>query len=145
MIRFVPMDETNVKDVARIEAQCFSTEKWSENLFFEEIGDPTKHYVVCYDDEKAVGFGGYAHILDEGHIMNIAVTEEYRKRGIGSEIMRELLQSGQRNGITSFTLEVRVGNVAAKKLYEKTGFHSVGIRKKYYPDKEDAEIYWLYF
>ena len=144
MRKLVMMDGSNVKRVAEIEAICFRAEKWSEQLFYDELSDPTKFYVVCLVDDNVVGFGGYAQILDEGHIMNIAVAPEFRKQGVASDILSRLLQIGKQNGIKAFTLEVRVSNSAAKILYEKTGFRSVGIRKKYYPDKEDAEIYWLY-
>lgn len=139
-----PLSEKNVKDVAKIEEMCFAAEKWSEALFREEIIDKSKYYAVCYVDEKVVGFGGYAQILDEGHIMNIAVDPDFRKKGIGTAILQDLLKNGIQNGIRAFTLEVRVGNQAAQKLYERIGFSCVGIRKRYYPDKEDACIYWLY-
>ncbi len=144
MDKILPLSNENVSNVAKIDALCFVGEKWSENLFKEEIGDESKYYAVFYDNDKVVGFGSYVQILDEGHILNIAVLPEYRRKGIASRILSNLIENGKSNGIVAFTLEVRVGNVPARTLYERYGFKLVGIRKKFYPDKEDAGIYWLY-
>lgn len=141
---FQSLNAENIKDVAAIEKKCFKTECWSENLFAEEILDKNKRYFVCLTENVVSGFGGYMKIFDEGHIMNIAVDEKYRRKGIATEILNIIIKDGIKNGIRAFTLEVRKSNTSAIKLYEKVGFKSVGIRPRYYPDKEDACIYWLY-
>jgi ribosomal-protein-alanine N-acetyltransferase len=138
------MTAENYIAVASIEKKCFGPECWSEKLIFDELSDPNKYYIVYYSGGAAAGFGGYAQVLDEGHIMNIAVAEEYRNRGIATEILHNIIENGKTKGINSFTLEVRVSNRIARLLYEKAGFGLVGIRKGYYPDREDACIYWLY-
>ncbi len=144
MREFVNLDENNYKDVARIDAECLASEKWSEEQFRAEICDISKFYVVCKINDRVVGFGGYAQVLDEGNILNIGVAKDYRKQGIATEILNIMIQNGVKNGITAFTLEVRESNQAARLLYEKTGFKFVGIRKNFYSDKENACIYWLY-
>ena len=144
MREFVNLDENNYKDVARIDAECLASEKWSEEQFRAEIYDISKFYVVCKINDRVVGFGGYAQVLDEGNILNIGVAKDYRKQGIATEILNIMIQNGVKNGITAFTLEVRESNQAARLLYEKTGFKFVGIRKNFYSDKENACIYWLY-
>ena len=144
MVEFFPLSEQNFSDVARIDRECLGEESWSENLYRQEINSPDKTYFVAYLNGEAVGFGGYAQVIDEGHIMNIAVTERYRRQGIASLILKKMISSGKEKGITSFTLEVRDGNKPALSLYEKIGFTFVGVRKKYYGGKEDARIYWLY-
>lgn len=144
MLKILPLNEYNVVEVAAIEKKCFGAERWSENLLREEIYDKNKYYAVCYSGKSVVGFGGYAQVLDEGHIMNIAVDPDYRNKGIGTYILKGLLNNGKKAGVSAFTLEVRVSNSIARLLYERAGFQFVGIRKKYYPDKEDACIYWLY-
>lgn len=144
MKKFTTLNETNVNAVSELENRCFGAERWSKELLRSEIYDASKHYVVCTVDGEVAGFGGFAQIFDEGHIMNIAVDPKYRKVGIGSEILSRLIASGKEKGIIAFTLEVRVSNSAARRLYERAGFLCVGVRPKYYPDNEDACIYWLY-
>ena len=144
MIELAPLSENNYLDVARIDRECLGEEGWSDSLYKAEIGAPEKNYLVASDGGKTVGFGGFAQVFDEGHIMNIAVSAEYRRQGIASLILDELIKKGKENGVTSFTLEVRDGNAAAISLYEKKGFTLAGVRKKYYGGKEDARIYWLY-
>ena len=144
MVDFFPLTTDNYIDVARIDKECLQEESWSENLDKEEISSPDKVYFVAVIDGCSVGFGGYAQVLDEGHIMNIAVSEEYRRRGIATAILDKMIEDGIKKGIKAFTLEVRDSNISAISLYEKKGFTFVGIRKKYYAGKEDARIYWLY-
>ena len=134
MLKILPLNEYNVVEVAAIEKKCFGAERWSENLLREEIYDKNKYYAVCYSGKSVVGFGGYAQVLDEGHIMNIAVDPDYRNKGIGTYILKDLLNNGKKAGVSAFTLEVRVSNSIARLLYERAGFQFVGIRKKYYPD-----------
>lgn len=141
---FSPLQENNVKDVAAIDRECFTGEAWTESLFREEIGESSKYYAVFSVDNVVVGFGAYAHILDEGHILNIAVKPSCQQKGFGKKILEKMISHGKENGINAFTLEVRVSNFRARALYERMGFRNVGIRKGFYPDKEDACIYWLY-
>lgn len=145
MEKITPLQSDNVKYVAQIDHECFTTESWSEAQFVAEIGDDSKYYAVFSISDTVVGFGSYAQILDEGHILNIAVKPEYQNRGIGRKILSDLMEHGKNRGITAFTLEVRASNIKAKSLYERMGFRCVGVRKGFYPDKEDACIYWLYF
>ncbi len=144
MIEFCSLNENNYKEVARIDRESLGDESWSEALYKNEIGRSEKVYVVARLDGITVGFGGFAQVFDEGHIMNIAVESNYRKRGIARQIMDEMIRVGEERGIRSFTLEVRESNIGAIALYEKKGFTLAGVRKKYYGGKEDARIYWLY-
>ena len=65
MEKILPLSVNNVSKVAEIDDMCFDSEKWSENLFREEIGDESKYYAVFYCEENVVGFGSYSQILDE--------------------------------------------------------------------------------
>ena len=83
-------------------------------------------------------------IVGEGQINNVAVDASYQGRGIASKMMKALIEEGSRKKLTEFTLEVRESNIAAIRLYEKTGFQKEGIRKNFYDaPKEDAVIMWL--
>lgn len=127
------------------EASISGEERWSERLFWDDLNDPDKSYFVAVseDNENLIcGFIGAAHILDEAHIMDVAVLPAFRRMGIGGKLLKTCLANAAKAGIRSATLEVRVSNASAIALYRHYGFCSAGIRKGYYPDKEDAEIYW---
>ena len=144
MLRAMTMADLDA--VCQIEEQCFSVPWSRESMEKELIGNDQAHYLVAEIDEKVVGYAGFWQVLDEGHIMNIAVAPSMRGQGLGEELMRAMLQQGTQLGIIYWTLEVRVSNIAAIKLYEKVGFTSAGIRPGYYEKpKEDANIMWYKF
>jgi ribosomal-protein-alanine N-acetyltransferase len=88
-----------------------------------------------------VGYAGMWNMVGEMHIATIASHPQMRGRGIGELLLIELLRESQRQGAMNVTLEVRVSNIAAQKLYLKYGFEEVGQRKAYYHDnREDAFI-----
>ena len=103
-------------------------------------------YRIAVLDGKIVGYAGMWHIVTEGHITNVAVLPEYRRQGIGNALIEEMIVIAEQKEMIGITLEVRIGNVAAQKLYTKYGFRPEGFRKNYYQDtKEDAVIMWKYF
>lgn len=142
MLKFEKLSLDNVKQVANLEKECFGEHSWSEKLFLEEITQENKHYVVVKDDDNVIAYGGFAQVLDEAHIMNIAVKDSYRKQGIASFIIEKIVNLANEKNIYSITLEVRESNLPARNLYEKHGFKFAGVRKGYYQDKENACIYW---
>ena len=100
-------------------------------------------YVAASLGGKIVGYGGMWLIINEAHITNIAVHPLFRKRGIGSGILLDMMRlANQELGIRKMTLEVRKGNHAAQSMYRKFGFLVAGERKHYYDDNEDATIMW---
>jgi ribosomal-protein-alanine N-acetyltransferase len=91
-----------------------------------------------------IGYAGLWAIEDEGHITNVAVHPDYRRKHIGRLLVELLIDETRKEGLRRFTLEVRPSNQAAIALYEQFGFVSVGVRKGYYEDNnEDAMIMWL--
>lgn len=130
--------------VAEIERRSFS-QPWSENGFRASLESEYSLYLVARWEEtgEIVGYCGLLQSFDEADIINVAVRSEFRGRGIGYEMLRQLMESGRERGIERFTLEVRRSNHGAQKLYEKLGFYSVGIRKNFYEKPtEDAVIMW---
>lgn len=118
---------------------------WSKSSFLEELQNELAIYFVAVFNGQVVGYGGLWKIFDEGHITNIAVHPEFRLCGIGSKIMEKILEVCNFNSIRSLTLEVRKTNISAQKLYQKYGFRTEGVRRKYYSDTgEDALIMWRY-
>lgn len=91
--------------------------------------------------EQILGFVGLWFMVDEAHIVTIAVAESQRRRGLGEMLLIAAIELAQRRGQEAMTLECRVSNTAAQALYEKYGFRRVGVRKRYYTDNdEDALI-----
>ena len=104
-------------------------------------------YFVAVDEKNnAVGYAGMWHVVNEGHITNVAVLEQYRREGIGDMLMEALEKKALELEMIGITLEVRISNYGAQKLYTKHGYKPEGFRKKYYTDtNEDAVIMWKYF
>ncbi len=94
------------------------------------------------DRGPLVGYHGFQLVLDEAHIMTIAVHPDYRRRGLGELLLLDVFDEARRHGASRLTLEVRVGNVAAQELYRKYGFTVEGRRLRYYADGEDGLIMW---
>lgn len=142
IIRKARLDDTG--DMFQIDEICFSL-PWSEDAFFNEIEcNPNAHYYVAESDGSILGYIGYWEILDEAHITNVAVKPEYRTKGIGRMLIKKVIDAAKKTNLYRLTLEVRVTNLPAKKLYSSFGFLEAGIRPKYYIDNgEDAIIMWL--
>ena len=88
-----------------------------------------------------VGFAGLWVMVDEAHVTTFAVDPRWRRRGVGERLLLGLLDIAVARRAREATLEVRLSNVPARRLYEKFGFRPVGIRPRYYSDNgEDALI-----
>jgi ribosomal-protein-alanine N-acetyltransferase len=125
-----------------VEVSCFKV-PWSfDAIRFDLCANPDALYAAAFHNGRVIGFTGMHAVLDEGHIMNMAVLEEYRRRGIGQRLM-ETLFSLAPEAVRSYTLEVRASNLAAQRLYARLGFCGVGFRRSYYTNPaEDALIMW---
>ncbi len=135
------MCESDIEAVHSIDRLVNGT-PWSiASYTFEITKNPVARYFVAEYDNKIVGFCGMQVIIDEGHITNIAVLQEYRRKGIGEALFSHMLSYAANLGARYLTLEVRTGNVPAIALYKKLGFFTVNTRKKYYQETgEDAYL-----
>jgi ribosomal-protein-alanine N-acetyltransferase len=134
MVTISKMQPLDIDEVYALEQKCFPVPK--ELAVF--LADQSKYFVVR-EGKNIVGYIGFEEIAGEGHIINMAVSPECRRRGIGKELMEYVLNQGSKDQIKVFYLEVRASNLPAQKLYEGFGFKVVGRRKKYYQDnQEDA-------
>jgi ribosomal-protein-alanine N-acetyltransferase len=134
----------DAEEVAALDALCFAA-AWSKESFeYEARDNPLAYYLVAEAEEgDIVGYVGVWHILNEGHITNVAVHPDMRKRGLGDKLISELIARSNVAGMKRYTLEVRVSNQTAINVYRKFGFVEAGIRKNYYEDNsEDALIMW---
>ena len=129
--------------IAEIERRCFSTPWTTEQI---KSSEDTTVFFLAKDNSQVVGYGGMYTVLDEGYVTNIGVLPEYRRRGIGSKIVSKLIDFSKEKSLSFISLEVRVSNTAAIKLYKSFGFEEVGNRKNFYRfPTEDALIMTRYF
>ena len=136
------MKEEDIDGVFEVEKNCFE-DYWSKDSFKKELNNNLAKYLVAKVDEKIAGYVGIWFVVDEGHITNVAVHENFRGKKIGDKLIKRLIEVCKDNNIVSMTLEVRASNVVAQNLYRKYGFKMAGIRKEYYSNnKEDAIIMW---
>jgi len=143
LLRIRSAELADVKEITALDQICFA-KPWSEQSFFEEVTkNPIAVYLVAVIDDQIVGYAGLWKIVCEGHITNVAVKPEFRRKGIASALIKALLDHTTEEGIVSYTLEVRVSNLSAISLYKKFAFQECGVRKAYYEDNnEDALIMW---
>jgi len=143
-ITISPMTKDDVEAVVKIEEEAYGKHHWAKSSFYDEMSNNlAKYYAAKTPEGELVGYAGTWHIIDEGHITTIAVKKEYLRNHIGEAIIQKIIDDCYKNNIKYLTLEVRVSNTPAIKLYEKYGFQSLGTRKGYYQDNnEDALIMW---
>jgi [ribosomal protein S18]-alanine N-acetyltransferase len=137
------MQESDLDQVITIEQQTFS-DPWSEEDFINSMREPNNKYLIAEIDGSVAGYCGYWGIAGEGCIYNVAVKKEFRRQQIAFQLLTTIIEEGAKAGMEAFTLEVRVTNTPAIRLYERLGFEQAGIRKDFYTKpKEDAVIMWL--
>ena len=137
-----PMEISDVPEAARLEEETFSM-PWKESDFIEMIEAPYAHFYVADHDGRIVGIIGLRDLSGEGEITNVAVNNDFKRRGIGSLLVSKVIEESTKFGIGDLTLEVRASNEAAIRLYDKFGFKSEGIRPGFYEKPvEDALILW---
>ena len=115
---------------------------WSEGVFRNELAAENRIYLAA-DEEGVVGFVGAMLVADEAHVTNLLVDPAWRRRGIGFELVRSLIEAAVEAGARHLTLEVRSRNEAARALYARVGLAPVGVRQGYYGD-DDALILWAH-
>lgn len=129
-IRF--MSEEDLSWVTEVENRCFP-DPWLTEAFEAEINqnDFSKPIVALLGDIR-VGYAVPRYIADELEITNFAVDPDFRRMNVGSMMLGRILSDGEKRDVKYGYLEVRVGNLAAIKLYKKFGFNEVGLKKNYY-------------
>jgi [ribosomal protein S18]-alanine N-acetyltransferase len=144
MIEFRKLKLRDLNSIEEIERASYPT-PWSRSMFAGELAKPSSICLGAVDGERGelVGYLIISRYVDAWHVMNIAVASEYRRRGVARGLMERLFEVTARDPRRGYTLEVRVSNDAAIRLYEALGFRARGIRRGYYTDnREDALIMW---
>jgi len=144
MIELRRLQLRDLAAIEKIERRSYPT-PWSRSMFAGELAKPSSVCLGAFEVESD-GLAGYlivSRYVDAWHVMNLAVSPSLRRQGIATRLMAELIALTADDGRRGYTLEVRVSNADAIRLYEQLGFRSRGIRRGYYTDnREDALIMW---
>jgi ribosomal-protein-alanine N-acetyltransferase len=143
-LEFRPLKLRDLNAIEEIERASYPT-PWSRSMFAGELAKPSSICLGAVDSDVnvLVGYLIISRYVDAWHVMNIAIANGYRRRRIASKLMERLFEITARDGRRGYTLEVRVSNEAAIRLYEGLGFRARGVRRGYYTDnREDALIMW---
>ena len=130
--------------IERIERESYRT-PWSRSMFAGELAKPSSLSLGAFDPETGalLGFLIISRYVDAWHVMNVAVSPDQRRRRIAANLLDRLFELTAGEDRRGYTLEVRVSNDVAIRLYEQAGFRARGIRRGYYTDnREDALIMW---
>lgn len=136
-----PMTFDDLAAVHRIELASFSV-PWPDDAYRSELGaNRLASYLVVRSGDALVAYGGIWLMVDEAHVTTFAVDPAWRRQRVGETLLLALLDLALARHAREATLEVRLSNVPARRLYEKYGFRPVGLRPHYYSDNgEDALI-----
>ena len=130
------LDFEAIKDSLQSEFDDF----WTESILKSELENENSKYIVAKENKNIVGFAGIIILPDDVEITNIVTKKSERKKGIVNLLLDKLIIMARDTGKGNISLEVNEKNIIAINLYEKFGFETVGRRKKYYNQKEDAII-----
>jgi ribosomal-protein-alanine N-acetyltransferase len=136
------MAEPDLDALEIIEREAFGAHRLSTAMDASQLRDelvrPWSMSWVAVDDTTVVGFLLGWHIVDEVHVLNVAVKKTERRRGIARTLLAELFAYANARAVRTMYLEVRMGNTPAIELYRVHGFYASNVRKAYYSDGEDA-------
>ncbi|MEW6570440.1 MAG: ribosomal protein S18-alanine N-acetyltransferase [Nitrospirota bacterium] len=137
------MHEEDLDEILKIERMSFST-PWSEAAFLNEIHKTNSLTRVALLNNKVVGYTCVNYIHGEAHILNLAVRPEFRRTGIATALMKDVIDKLKKKDCGFVYLEVRVSSMGARRFYERLGFKIVGVRRDYYQyPVEDAALMML--
>ena len=144
-VHLVPMRRRHLRSVLRIEGLVYP-KPWTLSLFLGELAlRNSRYYIVARVEGEVVGYAGIMLSLDEAHVTTIAVDPAWQRHGIGRRLLLNLVRAARARAARHLTLEVRVSNQPAQRLYHEFGFDTEGLRKNYYESREDALIMWAHW
>jgi [ribosomal protein S18]-alanine N-acetyltransferase len=136
------LEAADLTAIEAIEQRAYPT-PWSRSMFASELAKPTSICLGAFEGDDLLGYVINSCYVDAWHIMNVAVDPDRRRRGIATRLLERLFELTRDDERRGYTLEVRISNEDAIRLYEQLGFEPRGIRRGYYTDnKEDALIMW---
>ncbi|HTR32378.1 MAG TPA: ribosomal protein S18-alanine N-acetyltransferase [Gaiellaceae bacterium] len=141
-VRIRPLELEDLNAIESIEQRAYPT-PWSRSMFASELAKPTSICLGAFEGDDLVGYVINSRYVDAWHVMNVAVDPGRQRRGVATALLERLFELTRNDERRGYTLEVRVSNEGAIRLYERLGFEPRGIRRGYYTDnREDALIMW---
>lgn len=138
-----PMAREDLPTVMGIERRAFA-QPWSQAFFEKEMQTACARLTVAVDPTAPppaiLGYTCRWIVADEVHLLNVAVHPDRRGTGVGRRLVDDVIAEGRRAGARAMFLEVRAGNVVARRLYRTLGFRDLGIRRGYYGPGQDAIV-----
>lgn len=140
-ITYRPLDAAHAQMVAHLETELMGTDAWSEALVLDELPRKDRVWWAAYDaDDALVGYAGGWIVDGQVQILKVATVPAMRRCGIARSLLARIASDARDLGAKSCSLEVRASNESAQALYRALGFESIGMRPRYYSDREDAVI-----
>jgi ribosomal-protein-alanine N-acetyltransferase len=137
-----PLEVADLNAIERVEQRAYPT-PWSRSMFASELAKPTSICLGAFEGDELAGYVVTSRYVDAWHVMNVAVDQDLRRRGVATALLERLFELTRGDERRGYTLEVRVSNEGAIRLYERLGFEARGLRRAYYTDnREDALIMW---
>lgn len=138
LVQVAPVSDIWLARLVEIDAS-WNPKSWSERLFVQELANPAARVRGVFVSEKLVGYSIAHVVMDEAHLVSFGVAPEHRGQGLGLMLLQDLQRIARVENVRVITLQVRVSNQIAQRLYRKCGFQIAGVRKHYYSDNgEDA-------
>ena len=146
-VSYKPLDVSHVGCVAALESRIMGSDAWNESLVADEIPRRDRTWWAAYASEgkpgevgTLVGYAGGWVVDGDVQILKVGTDPAWRRRGIARELLAHVAADARNLGAQTVSLEVRAGNEGAQALYKALGLAPVGMRPRYYSDREDALI-----
>ncbi len=137
-----PVNEADFASILEIENRAYSV-PWNEQQMRDVFAQNVDRMKLM-EGQNLIGYAFFQIILDEGHLLHITIDPKHQGRKLGKRLLEHIIQKAHDANLVTIFLEVRAGNTPALRLYEKSGFNQIGIRKGYYPcvinGREDAIV-----
>lgn len=140
MIELRRLAALEIDEVAALSARCFPGSGFTAAELAGELERAFAEVWVARDDARIAGYAVAWFVGDDGEVLTLGTDPHARRRGLGRALVARLQLSARERGVRSLTLEVRESNAAARALYDDAGFETVGVRRRYYADGEDARV-----
>ncbi len=134
-LHFAPMQESDLPRVLAIENAAYAY-PWSEKNFRDSLASGYHAWLLQDAAQQILGYLVQMDVLDEAHLLTVAVDPALQGTGLGRRLMDQALALARGNQMLSILLEVRPGNTRARQMYARYGFEQIGVRKGYYPAAE---------
>jgi ribosomal-protein-alanine N-acetyltransferase len=142
-LNYEPMRESDIEDVLAVEVRVYPY-PWSRANFLDSLASGYQAWVLRDQAMRLLGYFLIMPVVDEAHLLNVAVAEEWQGQGLGRFLLNQSVACARGLGMESMLLEVRPSNARALGIYERYGFEQIGRRKGYYPaadqQREDAIV-----